>query len=156
MTRRAVRLHPFQPDCWSAGRTRDRLRVKATVGWLYIFAVTVGAHGEVRHCRIDTVVGNFLHDGEAWSAVRAVREWITVSPLVRIEYFRTTRGADGGIGSDACAVFTTDAFGNAEVFKVEQVQDLCFDIFDLRQRRRFGVQAGKKLRDGAGISGSAD
>ena len=78
-------------------------------------------------------------------AVRAVCEWITVATFLRIEHFRAAGIADRGVWSDARAVFTVDAFGNAEVFKVEQVQDLRFDIFDLRQWRRFGVQAGKKL-----------
>ena len=69
--------------------------------------------------------------------MRAVCEWITVATLLRIEYLRAAGIADRSIGSDARAVFTIDAFGNAEVFKVEQVQDLRFNIFDLRQRRRF-------------------
>src|SRR5207302_8385967 len=109
-----------------------------------------------RHRRVDTIVGDLLHDGKARSTVCAVREGITISPFLRIQHFRAAGRANRSIGSDARAVLATYTFGNAEVTKVQQVQDLRLDILDLRQRGCLAVQSGKKLRDGARISGGSD
>src|SRR5205807_4397940 len=120
------------------------------------FAGTRRAHGKVRHRSVDTIIGNLFHDGKAGSAVRTVREGITKSPLLRIQHFVATGCTNRSIGSYARAVLATDTFRNAEVIKVQQGQDLRLHILDLRQRGCLAVQSGKKLRDGARISGGSD
>src|SRR5205807_6910222 len=97
----------------------DRLRVKAAVGRLQIFAGTGCTHGKVRHRRVDTIIGDLLHDGKARSTVCAVREWITIPALLRIQHFRAAGRANRSIGSDARAVLATYTFGNAEIIKVQ-------------------------------------
>src|SRR5206468_8039405 len=97
-------------------------------------------HRKVNHRGVDTIVGNLFHDGKARSAVRAICEGITISPLIRIQHFGATSRADCGIGSDSRAVLATYAFGNAEVLKVQEIEDLSLDVLDLRQRGRLAVQ----------------
>ena len=86
----------------------------------------------------------------------AVREWITVAPLCWIQHLRAAGLANRRIGSNTCAVLAAYTLGDAEVLIVEQGQNLRLHAFDLRQRRRLGVQSREELRDGAGVSGSAD
>jgi hypothetical protein len=88
--------------------------------------------------------------------MRAICEGITVSSFCGIEHFRAAGRANRSIWSDTRAVLATYTFGNAEVVKVQKVQDLRLDVFDLRKRWSFAVQPGKKLRDGDRISGGSD
>src|SRR5262245_39002767 len=139
-----ARIHTFQPDRWSTGWAGDRLRVKAPVGRLHIFAGTGGAHGKVHHRGVDTIVGNFLHDGKARSTVGAVREWVAVATFSRIQHFGAAGCANRSIRSNTRTVLASDTFGDAEVLKVQEGVVLRLNILDLRQRWRFALQPGKK------------
>src|SRR5262245_61022931 len=151
-----ARVHHFQPDGWTTGRASNGLRVEPAVSRLLIFIPARCAHRKVCHRRIDTIVGNFLHDRKAWSTVRAVGERITVTALGRIQHLRATGGAGRSIRSDSCAVFATYTTGNAEVLILEQLQDVSFYAFDPREWWCLAMQSRNELRDGARVSSSSN
>src|SRR5262249_51523435 len=69
---------------------------------------------------------------------------------------RTAGCANRSVGSDTGAVLAADAFGDAELLKIQESEILSLDIFDLRERRRLGLQPSKKLRNGNRISCGSD
>ena len=69
-------------------------------------------------------------------------------------YRKLAQHGGDDVRSEATALGVT--FGDAEALIVEQGQNLRLHAFDLRQRRRLGVQSREELRDGAGVSGRAD
>ncbi len=59
--------------------------MKAAIRGIVELNTAYRAHAELAHRRLVTVIGNVLYDRVTWSAVGAVYEWISKSPVLRIE-----------------------------------------------------------------------
>ena len=77
---------------------RDRLSVEAPIVWVVVFRTASRAEGERRHRGPRAVVRRSSNDGETRSAVGAVQEGITVTPIGRVEEFGKAVRAGRGIG----------------------------------------------------------
>ena len=70
-----------KPDLRPADRARHGLRVESSVLRILVFATAILAHNEPTHCGSSAIVGEFLDDREARTAVRAVGERIAIAPF---------------------------------------------------------------------------
>ena len=89
--RTAPGIEERQP--WSAGSACHGLGMKASIGWIMVFAGTVLTHGKHRHGRRGAVVRDGADDGKPWSAVRAVRQGIAITAIGGLQFMAIgTRG----------------------------------------------------------------
>src|ERR1700743_2498102 len=90
----------FQPDTRAAYGTRNRLRVKASVGGILVLGAARITEVESSHGCVGAIVGNGLDDRKTWSAMRAVRKRITVTAIRRVGDLSGTVRADHCVRRD--------------------------------------------------------
>jgi hypothetical protein len=71
----------FEPEARPTMGACDGLRMKASVAWIVVLALTVIAKGEWLHRCGVAVVWDGFGDAGAWSTVCAVGEWVTTPPF---------------------------------------------------------------------------
>ncbi|OPY66314.1 MAG: hypothetical protein A4E62_02517 [Syntrophorhabdus sp. PtaU1.Bin002] len=82
----------------SALRTGDRLGMEPSVRGVLVFAPAVFTHGETCHGRLRSVVGYFLDNREAGTAVGAVGEGILIVIILRVGHILSAVRARGYVG----------------------------------------------------------
>src|SRR6516225_4385549 len=75
-------------------RTGVWLCMEPAISRIIIFFLTASTHLELFHRGVRAIVGEFLDDAEPRTAICAVREWISVSPICWIKYFLQTMRAN--------------------------------------------------------------
>ena len=93
-----------EPHLRPADGARRGLRVIPAVRRVVVFAMARRTHHELRHCRGGPVVRKVGDDGEAGTAVGAVRERIPIAPVGRVEHLDHAVVARGDIGGHRGAV----------------------------------------------------
>src|SRR2546429_4511478 len=81
--RTAPRIEERQP--WPTPRAGHGLGVKAPVRWIMVLAGAVLAHRKRRHGGSGAVVGHVADDGKPRSAIRTVRQSISIAAVGRLE-----------------------------------------------------------------------
>src|SRR5580765_5600667 len=81
-------------------RTSIWLRMETPIRRVVVFRLTIGAHLEFFHRSVLSVVRHPFDDRKARPAIRAVREWIPITAIGRIEDFPQTICARCDIGKD--------------------------------------------------------
>ena len=90
----------LQPYLRSTHWTCHRLSMEASIYWIRVFTLTIGAHWKQRHCGFRAIIWNVFDDSEAGSAVCTVDEWVTVAAVVGVEQLTQTIRTNGNIWRD--------------------------------------------------------
>src|ERR1700730_8272399 len=117
---------------------RIRLGVKSTVTGIMVFARAGRAHGELPHGRVRTVVRQRFEDAETGTAIRAVREWVAVTPVGRFNNVPQAIGAGGDVRQNQdrfWAPLVTEA--NLEPVVADRVEKGKLDTLEHGARRLF-------------------
>ncbi|MBT9141339.1 MAG: hypothetical protein DDT30_01931 [Dehalococcoidia bacterium] len=83
-----------------ASRAGIRLGMKAAVEGVIILPLALGAHPEVAHGRLGTVIRDVCDDGKAGAAVSAVGEGVAIAPIPRRKDLVDAIRAGGNVGRD--------------------------------------------------------
>src|ERR1035437_2212169 len=122
------------------------LRVEATIRRVIVFRLTLRAHRERLHRSIRAVVGQRFNDAEARAAIRAVRERVAVTAVVRIENFAQAIGTSRDVGQHKRGFITADfAFADFKIRVAHGVKPRGFEALDETARWLFGFEPQKKL-----------
>ncbi len=124
--------------------------MKAAIERVVVFGLTLGAHGELCHRGLRSVVGDATGNCESRSAVCAIQEGVTIAAITRIEQLAKAVGAGGGVcrnsGADTAEHFAGDdaktGFSRGRHVGGE-------NRIDARQRRRF---RGESLQEDPNVS----
>jgi hypothetical protein len=73
------RAHRFQS--WTTCRTSNGLSMKSPVRRVFVFLAALGTQSESCHRRSFAIVWSTANNREPRAAVRAIEEWILVSPI---------------------------------------------------------------------------
>ena len=123
-------------------------RMEATVARVVVLAGAVGAHGEARHGRRPTIVGNVADDGETRPAIRAVREGVLPAAIARVEHLAQAVGARRDVWRHRCRALARRPAGNdREVLLVTRGDPFVPHSLDHRERRRLGLQTCQESGD---------
>src|SRR5208283_2474868 len=129
-----------------AGRTRVRLRVKAAVARVVVFRLALRAHCELFHRCVRAVVGQGLDDAEAWAAIRAIDERITMATVPGIENFTKTIRTGGDVRQHERGLVAAGFAGaDFKILEAGRIQPRGFEALDETARRFFGFEPQKKL-----------
>ncbi len=134
----------------TAGRTGDRLRVKAAVGGIAILRVAQRIHGPTAHGGAAAIVGQSFDNGIARAAVGAVDIGIAVARIGGIAHFGETVRADREVGRDAGQrdAGVSCCFADGEIAKTGRLAKAHVDRSDAGGGRGLGAQIADKGLDG--------
>jgi hypothetical protein len=132
-----VPIHERQPG--TAHSTGIWLSVKSSVARVLILALTFRAHGEVRHGRGGTVIGQGTDYGKPRAAVGAVYERVKEAPVLRLKELTETVVANADVRRyEGEPPPPADTFSYLESFIAwftGLIQEQSFKRANLRQRR---------------------
>src|SRR5680860_764531 len=129
----------------SADRAGVGLSMKAPVGGIDVFGLTLGTHDERGYAGVGPVIWNRAHDGKPRAAVRAVGEGVTVMAARRVEYLNRTLRARSRIRHHACMHVSRPASADMKHLGWRDIRDAsAFNCIDARQWRRFAAQTPDK------------
>jgi hypothetical protein len=138
-----------QPQARTTRATGIRLRVEAAVQRRVVLAPAIGAHPEGRHGGRRAVVRHVAGDGEARSAVGAVRERIPVAAVCRIEDLGEAVHARRQVGGDRdAAIAVLPALDDDESLGRLRGNPGPLEVADARGRRRARAEAREKAVEG--------
>lgn len=118
--------------------------MKSSISGIAVFGAASRTHREIRHRRVRSVIRHALNNRETWTAVRAVGERVSETPLCRIENFISTVEACRGIRCDSSSTFIKTTLDDVETIKFGNLQRPCFDRFDFAQRWRLVLDSVEK------------
>src|SRR5512133_982409 len=109
--------------------------MESSVQRIAIFARALGAHRKVLHRCRRTIVGERFDDREPWAAVRAVREWISISAILRIPNILQALRTGSHIWHHQDRLFAAAALPNLESVESGRIENRTLDSLDERNRR---------------------
>ena len=135
-------IHVLKPDAGPAHGAGVGLSVEAAVAGVVELGQAIGTHGEPGHGGVRPVVGDAADDRPARSAIGAVGEGVTTSPIGRVQNLAQAVSTGGHIwGNQGARAGGVDRFFDLEVTRSRvRFHRFGMNRNDVRQRRRLGFQ----------------
>jgi hypothetical protein len=122
--------------------------MEAAVQRIVIFRLALGTHLEIAHRGLRAVIGHAFNYGKAWTAIGAVGEGITVAAIFRIQQLIKASLAGSDIWRNELVFPSLSlALPNLEVLVTDRAMILDSYVFDVSQRRGFGLELSLELRN---------